>query len=422
MLMNLLPVSISRARADSSGMINGNCGFVARSNFRILLLGSLMFSLLFWDAAVVFAQDKTEAQMKRRFYNPRMHIKKLPGTVAEVSGMILWDGYFVGHNDSGGLPELYLMDTLTGKIRRTLRIENAKNVDWEDIAHDKDFIYVGDFGNNIGNRKDLCIYRIQKSLIPKNGDATLTAERIHFQWELQTSFEPARHQHNFDCEAMICYHDRLVLFTKNWGDHRTSVYSLPKEPGHHKAIHHLDFPVDGLVTGADYHAGEERLLLCGYKNYIPLLWMIDGFNTVDLKGWNVLRFDLDDRFGAQTEGVCLGSGRYAYISAERTPLHPAHVYRADYRALADKLPITGEDIFRHEQSFVDGCYRIFTSCKNKGGYTLQILTKGGKVLENKKIKEGVNSFLTVWKPPDPKKTYVLRLVSGKQEITALLEP
>ncbi len=77
MLMNLLPVSISRARGDSSGMMNGNCSFVARSNFRILLMASLMFSLLFWDAAVVLAQDKTEAQMKRRFYNPRMHIKKL---------------------------------------------------------------------------------------------------------------------------------------------------------------------------------------------------------------------------------------------------------------------------------------------------------------------------------------------------------
>jgi sugar lactone lactonase YvrE len=37
------------------------------------------------------------------------------------------------------------------------------NIDWEDITKDKDGnLYVGDFGNNDNERKDLCIYKIDK--------------------------------------------------------------------------------------------------------------------------------------------------------------------------------------------------------------------------------------------------------------------
>jgi len=421
-MIKMLPVTGSPSHVERIDNFYGKSKFFAPGRFIKFLLAVLVFLFMIQDAVVAYAQEKADSPVKRRFYNPRMHIKKLPGMMDEVSGIIMWDGQFVGHNDSGGLPELYFIDTLTGKLRRTLRIQNAKNVDWEDIAQDNEYIYIGDFGNNVGNRKDLCIYRIRKDQIPPDGGAALNSDIIRFNWEKQTSFEPARHQHNFDCEAMICYHDRLVLFTKNWGDHQTAIYSLPKKPGEYTAIHHLDFPVDGLVTGADYLPGEDRLLLCGYKNYIPVMWMVEGFTTVDQQGWKVLRLDLDDRFGAQTEGICFGPGRYAYLSAERTRLHPAHVYRADYRDLADKLPVTGEDVFRHQHSFVDGRYRIYTSCNNRGIYTLQILTRGGKVLENKKIKDSINPVLSVWEPPDPKKTYVLRLVSGKQEITVLLAP
>ena len=43
-------------------------------------------------------------------------------------------------------------------------MSNIKNTDWEEISQDKDFIYIGDIGNNSGNRDDLKIYRAGKKL------------------------------------------------------------------------------------------------------------------------------------------------------------------------------------------------------------------------------------------------------------------
>jgi hypothetical protein len=69
--------------------------------------------------------------------------------VDETSGIIIYQGSFLTHNDSGGKPILYRIDTLTGKIIGKIEITNAKNKDWEDIAQDKDYIYVLYFLNNI---------------------------------------------------------------------------------------------------------------------------------------------------------------------------------------------------------------------------------------------------------------------------------
>jgi hypothetical protein len=38
------------------------------------------------------------------------------------------------------------------------------NIDWEDTKDKNGNLYVGDFGNNDNERKDLCIYKIDKGL------------------------------------------------------------------------------------------------------------------------------------------------------------------------------------------------------------------------------------------------------------------
>jgi hypothetical protein len=37
---------------------------------------------------------------------------------------------------------------LVRAVLRTVAITNATNVDWEDIAQDASYIYIGDIGNN----------------------------------------------------------------------------------------------------------------------------------------------------------------------------------------------------------------------------------------------------------------------------------
>ncbi len=84
----------------------------------------------------------------------------LPDKVDETSGLIYLNGYVWTFNDSGGEPEIYKIDNESGKIIQTVRITNGENFDWEDITRDESFIYIGDFGNNWGTRKDLKIYKI----------------------------------------------------------------------------------------------------------------------------------------------------------------------------------------------------------------------------------------------------------------------
>ena len=58
---------------------------------------------------------------------------------------------------------LYELNVTNGNVSRTVTIQNAANVDWEDICTDDDYIYIGDFGNNSGNRTNLRIYKVLKS-------------------------------------------------------------------------------------------------------------------------------------------------------------------------------------------------------------------------------------------------------------------
>ena len=382
--------------------------------------------LLLWLSGIFFAlkapaqEPEQEPSYRNGFYNPRIHSELKDNSLHEISGIIYWNGSFWGHGDSGSPPEIYRMDTATGKILQTLRINNARHIDWEDITQDKNNLYIGDFGNNLGNRKDLKIYILSKTKIPATGDANMEAGVITFRWEMQKQFEAANRKHNFDCEAMTLYQGRLLLFTKNWGNLKTDIYSLPAEPGDYTALHHTTFDAGGLVTGAEFDPKKNILFLCGYKHYIPILWLIKDFQTVDTRGWKTLRLNLDDRFGAQTEGICMGPGNKVYISTEETSLNPALLFRAEMSELIEKLPLTGEDIFRHTHSFVDGKYRILTTHTLGKAYDLKIMNRKGKTLARFRKKSSSGTQLTIWQPEEAGKEYIMKLSSGKYSITTQL--
>ena len=61
----------------------------------------------------------------------------LPNNVNETSGLLFFDGKIITHNDSGGEPNLYEIDSLTGNLLRTIAINNASNVYWEAITEEK---------------------------------------------------------------------------------------------------------------------------------------------------------------------------------------------------------------------------------------------------------------------------------------------
>lgn len=254
-------------------------------------------------------------------------INPLPQLLAETSGLIYYNGGLWTHNDSGGLPEIYKIDTITGEIVQTIGLSGAANTDWEDIAQDDSFIYIGDFGNNAGNRSDLRIYCVAKNQIPAKVDTSISALLIQFTYSDQSNFEEAFNNNNYDCEAMICAGDSLYLFSKRWIDHKSMMYVLPKFPGTFVAQVRDSLAADGLITGADYSEKYGEVALIGYNRYKPLVWLLFDFQGLNFLKGKKHKIKFPCRVGAQTEGIAYTFGRNIFISAEKTNVYSQRAYK-----------------------------------------------------------------------------------------------
>ena len=251
----------------------------------------------------------------------------LPDKVDETSGLIYLNGFVWTFNDSGGEPEIYKIDNKSGKIIQTVRITNGGNFDWEDITHDDDFIYIGDFGNNWGTRKDLKIYKIAINDITDKKKVQLEAEIIEFSYTDQVSFKKNNRGHDYDCESVINYQDSLIIFSKNWGNGRTRMYKLPKTPGNYKIAPINSFNADGLVTGASYNKETGELVLIGYKDYVPFIYCFSEFDGNNFKNGNAYRINMVKMKGSQTEGIIWYDNDNILISTEQKKEFDQKVYK-----------------------------------------------------------------------------------------------
>jgi hypothetical protein len=77
------------------------------------------------------------------------------------------------HNDSGNSAQIYALD-LTGKLLRTCSIDGVRCRDWEDIAigpgpdKGRDYLYIGDIGDNGARYKSVTIYRVPEPKVDPN--------------------------------------------------------------------------------------------------------------------------------------------------------------------------------------------------------------------------------------------------------------
>lgn len=253
-------------------------------------------------------------------------VSPMDSSVLETSGLLFLDQRLITHNDSGGEPALYEIDTITGGVVRKVMLSNALNTDWEDICADSTYIYVGDFGNNFGTRKNLGIYRISITDYLTSETNSIKAELINFSYADQEDFSPNPGFTNFDAEAFIAYNDSLYIFTKNWGDGRSKVYACPKEPGTYK-LQNIDvIDAKGLVTGASYNAENNTILFCGYAFFFPFLMEVSNFSSNKFSDGTINRYFLPREGSTQVEGITrINAHRYFY-SAEANRKGGATLY------------------------------------------------------------------------------------------------
>lgn len=183
--------------------------------------------------------------------NYKIKTTRLPEKLSEISTLEFYEGYYWGLNDSGGNAEIYKIDPQNGKIVQTVKIKNADNKDWEELAFSEKEVFIGDFGNNLGKRKDLTIYYFPVSkLNHEEPEISVTAEKIEFNYPEQKNFNPGNRVTNFDCEAMFYYKGKINLFTKEWTNLSTTHYTLELKPGKQAARKLETFKTNYLVTGA----------------------------------------------------------------------------------------------------------------------------------------------------------------------------
>ena len=146
----------------------------------------------------------------------------------ELSGLVKSQTYsdiWWTHNDGGHPAELFAVDAegqivspaWTKRKASGIRIHQAINVDWEDIALADGWVYVADIGNNGNARRDLGVYVIAEPN-PRAIQETRPLAFIPIVYPEQSSFPPA--EWHYDAESVFISGSTLFVITKHRKDGR----------------------------------------------------------------------------------------------------------------------------------------------------------------------------------------------------------
>lgn len=266
-------------------------------------------------------------------------LSELPISQNETSGLAFIQGRLFSINDGGNTNEIFELNPSTGSLIRTIKVTNAVNRDWEELAQSETHLFIGDFGNNNGTRKDLEVFKIPISAVL--GSTEVVAEGLKFAFEDQTDFSGNGGLHNFDCEAFFFSDNLLHLFTKNRGDQKTNHYAM--NPSQSSSLANLigSYDVKGLITAADIDL-DGNVILLGYEDAgftsRSFVWLFSGYSGSNYLSGKATRIFLGSpSLLSQTEGLIFEKNGQVIISGERISIGgftiPAKLSKIDFRGL-----------------------------------------------------------------------------------------
>lgn len=239
---------------------------------------------------------------------------------------VLWT-----HNDSGDDAFIFAIDQ-TGKDLGTWKVENAKNLDWEDIALYKDasgqcWLYIGDIGNRRKDpRTEHNVYRVAEPTVTdgapktstKQPNPTAPAETLTFRYPDQPQ----------DSETLLVHPSTGAIYvvTKH-RERRAGVYKLQPAFGPAAVIAEkvADVTVpaipNGFLTGGDIAPDGNRLVICDYFAAYEFLLPSDAKDFDEIWKQKPIVVSLGDR--DQGEAIAYsadGNSLFATSEGKNKPL------------------------------------------------------------------------------------------------------
>jgi len=241
----------------------------------------------------------------------------LPNEFNENSGITTLENDKIWLIEDNGNKDIIYEVSSEGKRLREFKVKNAKNDDWEDLTKDdKGNLYIGDFGNNNNDRKDLVIYKIPNPTI-EPGDK-IEAEEIKFKYPEQKEYPPIPSKRKYDTEAFFYLDSILYIITKNrsnpfYGE--ALIYTVPAQAGNYDAKLVGIFKTCNdfntcQITSAAISPDKKKIVLLGYGT----LWLITEFDLPNFSKGTVQFIDLGVR--TQLEAVCFKDNTTILLSDE----------------------------------------------------------------------------------------------------------
>ncbi len=254
---------------------------------------------------------------------------KLPKNLKEVSGITYntADKLVYAIQDHGNSNEIQVLN-LEGKLTKSIEITNATNIDWEDITKDKiGNLYIGDFGNNDNDRKDLTIYKVAKEQLSL--DKIESDYKIEFSYPEQTNFPPKKTERFYDVEGFVEMNGAFYLFTKNRSknfDGTSMIYKVENKAGKQKAqllgsfISCSNYNHCAITSAAISPNGQKLVLLTHDKVIVFENWKKDDLLSATRTTLNLEHF-------SQKEAVTFLDNSTLLIADERKKKDGGNVYK-----------------------------------------------------------------------------------------------
>lgn len=254
-------------------------------------------------------------------------VNELPKKLDENSGIVSYNTNTIWVIEDNGNEDIIYKVDFQGKIRKELQVKKAENDDWEDLTKDKDGnLYIGDFGNNNNDRKNLVIYKLPNP--EKEKGNKIASQKIEFHYPEQKKFPPKKNGRFYDAEAFFHYKNHLYIFTKDRSkpfNGRSFIYRLPDIKGNYEAILVGEIttcsnPDYCQVTSADISPDGKTIILLGYSK----LWNITNFNLDSISKGDIEEIDLG--MGSQLESICFINNDTLLLSNERNFKNGGNLY------------------------------------------------------------------------------------------------